>query len=364
MAYITGTGTSAQFYQAIIDQAVAEGWTEAGGIGTGFPITNGSVFVNMAEYGITLTDRTNNGALVRGVNRGSIGIGLTSSESQANSNTAGVRIFLDEFTYDINEWYIFTDSAGNHLHFAFKYSNLFYPEVWCHGGFGYINKEGMTHGDIFYASATCVPPFRTSDPNVSDELGYRNGSRGWPYGSRFSENDNAVIAIADHDESKTQYILFPPSPFNAGGGFPNTGEVYNNGAFTCFGLGTGVQDRSIQPDLISADLEMTGFTSCVTVPLNNPFSGSVSLMPAMFILNNSNLSPSELATKQSLLVYLGSYPDIRACTLDGLSTGAEVSFMTDTWKVFPFIRRTTRDLMNIVGTTSSGQQGIAYRKIV
>lgn len=43
MAYSTGSGDYVALMAAVLAHAVADGWVEAGGIGTGWPISSGIV---------------------------------------------------------------------------------------------------------------------------------------------------------------------------------------------------------------------------------------------------------------------------------------------------------------------------------
>lgn len=356
MAYSTGSGTGADFLDAIISHAVADGWVEDGGVGTGFPIRKNGLFINMGTFTVSVTDLTALASTARTVTLGSMGIGLNAADALTNRNNTTNRIRLFEFSYGVNEWHIFSDPGGNYVHWSFRFANLFYPEVWSHGGFGFIDKEGMSHGGIGYGTSSDIPTYITSTSgNVRD---YSSAQFGWPWGNRqFRLEWTSSLNIARR--ASTQYLIFAPQVTIPSTTYPQPGIVYFQGDRLALGMNPGVL-VSPYTSLTSGLSGNSGAGMCWIGQgaRNNPFLGSLTLAPAPFVILPSNADDSSLVG-----MYAGSYPGVRACNIENISSGGEVSFMGDTWKIFPLFRRTdpTR-LTNTDREFTSGTFGIAHRK--
>lgn len=85
--------------------------------------------------------------------------------------------------------------------------------------------------------------------------------------------------------------------------------------------------------------------------MNKPVTGGVPLLSIPFFLGDN--------TSDSNLIFLGDFPGVRLCRINNLAIGEEITYGSETWKVFPIKRKTGQDLD---GGASSYGYGLAFLK--
>jgi hypothetical protein len=63
-------------------------------------------------------------------------------------------------------------------------------------------------------------------------------------------------------------------------------------------------------------------------------------------------------------INVGSFPNIRVCSLENLLEGDEITFASDTWAVFPVLCRKEKSTLGGQYQVTSGRYGFAYKKVV
>lgn len=354
MSYSTGSGNAAAFVAALVAHAVAAGWTEVNGIATGFPLSKNGLFVSGQTTSGTVTDLSLN---ITTPNRPwsafEFGIGQNASQAAANRT---VRAY--DLAFGVDEWHIFSDADGNYVNWCFRYGTDKYSEVFSHGGFGFIDKEGMTHGGIGYAASGDIPSYTTLSSSFARF--YARCANGYPFnGSKQNYIDASSAGNARN--CTTQYTIFAPGVCPTATTFPQPGETFTLGAKMTQGLGLGVNVESYIDKVIINDVTYGAHLSWIgSGSPNNPFLGTAALSPGPLILLPGTGNDDDFNG-----IYAGVFPNIRNCNIENIANGGEISYMGDTWKLFPVLRKTNRGrLGNPDKEHTTGPFGIAHKKIV
>lgn len=345
MAYSTGSGSSSDMMAAVLSHAVGEGWIESGGIGTGWPISKG----NIRGIDFNLVDFTENdntpglpGGLVPKRDM-RLGLGSTPAEATSLASTSSVR--CPNFIYDVSQWYIFSDaSVGDHIHVVFQFSNGVNLDCFGHFSFGEIDKGGMSYGSVAYATTKYSRAYAVSSAE-SDWNDLTKCGNMWSGSIGEADDGSSQLAINVHSTD---------APCENGvSGWPSWDVTHQGGDFV-WGK-TGRQSSNYRgPDMIEGNPSIEFFAWAATPP---SFLGSVTLMPIPFILINSSSFSARLR-------WLGTYPNVRKCSVEGFSPGDEVSYGGETWVLFPTLRSTDNNQLRVDYSITSGRTGFAYKKVI
>jgi len=351
MAFTTGSGTFTDLQNAIIAHALADGWTEANGLGTGFPLTIGNTFVDLQTYTETETDFTIGST--RGTftaTNGALGLGIDSASAAADAalgSDASARI--PNATFAITNYFIFSDpaSGSNYIHVCFEFTNGPDPRVFQHFSFGEVNKQGLTHGGISYVSSMYRRGYAASQGSGSSSGNWNSLNRSsWPFAGAVGE--------ADDGSSDTSYIIHSPTPVDSAAGYPAMNTLIKRGAQMWDSTRMG---GDFENTMSASSVGYKPGWSGMHITQNPPFTGAISLQILPCILVNSTGSSGSIT-------WCGVFPDVRQGNMTNYSAGDEVSFGSDTWQIFPWTKQTANTLLNDQNIVTSGQACLAYRKVV
>lgn len=353
MAYSTGAGDYIALMNAVLVHAIADGWTEVDGVGTGWPLAKGDVGgVDWTTYESTEDDLTEAGdGVTRAQRYLRLGIGTTGANATLDAATTTTR--CANFAFDFTEWHIFSDpSVNDHIHVVARFTSGAYNDIFIHFSFGEIDKSGLTYGSVTYATATLRRGYAASTnggastpANSGDDWNSINFGK-WPFAGNWGEGDNATAV--------TSFIIRStnaPTPDGVGG-YPSWDTVYQDGAnLWAQNLRTQAYFHSYDSSS-SHGLALNALANDAQVHV-----GQVSFAPIVFVVLNGTSSSSRSR-------YLGTYPNVRACRTTGIEPGEEFTMGSETWVVFPMTRSTEEDELNVRYKVTSGRVGFAYKKVV
>lgn len=362
MAYSTGSGDYNALMAAVLAHAVADGWTEAGGVGTGWPISKGNVRgVDWATFTEAATNYVTGAGVPHTTRWIRICVGSSPADATANAALGSNNgAYFPNMEYTIDAWHIFSDpSIGDHINVVYQFSNGVDAKVFGHFSFGELDKHGMSYGSLAYASAhPCrgFPANQNSDQNFSYDwqAGYYpsvyrhfTGRLGYSYTNRLTFN-NFCYMTAPTD-----------SPFPALPIWPSNDVLYDQGRLmdTIGHHSSSYEPQNIDPVYIG-DLNSKFAAQCVAFT-SQPYSGGVSMMPLPILIANTTSNSSTLR-----FINLGSAPNVRYCGLQNLLDGDEITYAGDTWQVFPLLCRKATSTLGQQNTVTSGLAGFAYKKVV
>ena len=362
MAYATGSGDYIALMAAVLSFAVSEGWVEAGGVGTGWPISKGNVRgVDWETFTVSDTDYTGGGGSPKTTRWIRICVGTSPANATANAALgSGNGAYFPNMEYTIDTWHIFNDpSIGDHINVVVQFSNGVDAKVFGHFSFGELNKHGMTYGGLAYASAHPCRGFAdavSSDENLADDWNagqyatiYRHftGRIGYSYVDRLTYNNFCYIT----DPTNSPFPALPIWPAN---------DVLND------------QSRlmdTYSPNSSSTEIHTVGssqiggynakFATTAGYYSSQPYSGGVSLRPLPILIANTTANSSTLR-----FINVGSAPNVRLCSMQNLLDGDEITYGGDTWQVFPMLCQKATNTLGQDGVVSSGPYGFAYKKVV
>lgn len=350
MAYSTGSGTFTALMAAVAVHAVTDGWTESDGLGTGFPLEINTTFVDFDTYTASETDYTENaggGAITSTYAR----LALGTSAANATTNAASVDCLIPNAGYTITAWHIFSDATGtpNYIHVVFQFSNGVNADVYQHFSFGEIDQQGMTHTGVSYAAVPMRRGYAAgigSGQSADDWNSINRGS--FPFAGAVGENDDG--------DTDTQYIVDGTTTgVDSAAGYPTADTVYTSGSL--------LWDASRMGEDVEESLDYRGGGAGwkpawggMNANSQMPFTGAITMSPFPFILCNGTGSGNSIT-------WLGVFPDVRQCNMTNFAPGDEITYGSDTWKIFPWTRQTDNSFLNDAYLVTSGQAGLAYKKV-
>lgn len=354
MAYSTGSGDYTAVMTAVLAHALGDGWTESGGLGTGWPIetpTNGSFF-DWTSYTLSENDLTIGGGGGTKTQR-YIRLGLGVSGANATSDAAATTTVVPNMAYTFSEYHIFSDpTISAYIHVVVKFSNGPNTDVYQNFSFGELDKGGLTYGCIAYATADFrrgYAPLASTGVTAGDWNGFTNWAPGFTgiVGSpTYSSRANLSFLV---------HSTLAPAPNNASG-WPAHDVVVSNGASVwskSHDIGALVAGDNVH-NTTGNFFSMTHFAWVSQAPSQ---TGTITMMPLQFYLINST-------GFSGVLRYAGVFPGIRKTNVKDVTPGDEIAYALDTWKIFPMSRKTSWALSAVASTVSSGLAGYAIKKVV
>lgn len=361
MAYSTGSGNYLALMAGVLAHAVANGWVEAGGVGTGWPISKGNVRgVDWSTFTIGNNDFTGGSAVPKTTRWIRIAVGTSPADATANAASAATSASFPNMEYNIDTWHIFSDpSIGNHINVVVQFTNGYDAAVFGHFSFGELNKHGMTYGGIAYASAHPCRGF------AADNNGDENFARDWQagiYGSIFRHfNGRIGYSYASNlTYNPFQYVISPTNnPFPLIPQWPAANTSHNQSRLLdTYGISAGSWEID---DTTATNLGNTNakFGHSALIASSQPYSGGVSFMPIPILIANTTAASQTLR-----YLNVGSAPNVRLCSLQNLLAGEEITYAGDTWQVFPMLCSKPTTTLGKSGIVSSGPYGFAYKKVI
>ena len=359
MAYSTGSGDYLALMAAVLAHAVTDGWVEAGGIGTGWPISKGNVRgIDWATDTVAATDYTNGAAVPKTARFLKLAAGT--SPANATANAAGsIYAHVPNMEYNFDAWHIFSDpSLCDYIHVVVQFTNGIDAQGFGHFSFGEIFKHGMGYTAIAYTSAH---PVRGFSPNNVFSNNQTNDAHSGVYGRIrriFTGNLGWFSFLSFFTVGNPVTFIVDPTvnPFPVSGVWPTPDVLYDSSSLLdSYGPSSG----SFFIDSDDPGVKNAKFSHNSLFTISQPYSGGVSLGPIPLFIANSTSNISSLR-----FINVGSFPNVRLCSLANLLAGDEITYASDTWKVFPFVARKERSTLGQQYKVSSAFYGLAYKKVI
>jgi hypothetical protein len=355
MSFATGSGDYVAFMNAILSFAVADGWVEDGGVGTGWPISSPGGRVRGVDW--TTTTQNENDVTVGGaggvIQSRYIRLAIGSSPADATANAvANLGSHFLNAHYTFSSWWLFSDpaSGADYVHAVVKFSNGANPDVYSHMSFGEIQRFGMTHGGIAYAMCHNARGWARNANSGNLSEAHNSYNRGHKlFSGQYGETDDSF--------SDLTHMCQAPLAANPAAGYSAADADRHNGEGVLDTTGLGTDSDNI----LGYDGQLGGgykFTTGVHNSIMPPFSGAISLMNCPFILINSTATGARGT-------YCGDFPNVRMCGLGNTFLGEEeITYAGETWQIFPWLRNTANGILNDSAVVTSGRLGVAYKKVV
>lgn len=344
MTYSTGSGTYSDMMDAVLTHASTDGWTLTS---ADWPISKGNVRgIDWDTYTQTEDDMT------EGLAGGSktqryIRLGLGTSGANATSRAASSVAQIPNMAYDITAWHIFSDpSLCDYIHGVYQFSNGIHADCYGHFSFGELDKQGLTYGGLSYVSTRKSRGYAVTAGNNTTAGDWNSVNRGGGLfqGLYGKSNDCScdIEFIVDATDA--------PAP-NGVSGWPATDTIISGGT-NMWGHVNGCGDNQLDPK----HAENVALNWSAWRGQSQIYSGAISLAPMMmFLINGTSVS--------SRMRYLGNFPNVRMVRLNNIAPGAEITYNSETWKVFPALRSTDDSILGTSYKITSGRVGFAYKKV-
>lgn len=353
MTYSVGSGTYVDMMAAVLSHAVTDGWTTTAG---NWPISKGRVRgVDWDSY--TVNDNNyNSGSPIAHTTRW-IRIAIGSSHANATANLGSNAAHCPNMEYTIDQWFIFSDpsSGADFIHCVFRFSNDVDAKCYGHFSFGEVNRHGMSHGGVAYASAH---PCRAFAAGYSDNPIYpldcnaglharvrRTFTGRLGYNGSIYNTENNICYMSDAANS----------PFPSLSVWPDD-DVLHNDARVLDTMALHHYDYNVETSYLN-----NTNAKFSTAPFDftaQPYSGGISLGPLPLFIANTTSNSSSLK-----MIQVGSFPNVRTCSLISFLPEDEITYGGDTWKVFPLIVKKPKNTLGNSTVVSSGEYGLAYKKV-
>jgi len=352
MTYSTGSGDYNALMAAVLAHAVTDGWTTTTG---NWPISKGNVRgVDWATFTATEADRTLLGGATKTARYLRIAVGTSTANATTNVAADATSAQVANLEYVLTSWHIFSDpSLCDHIHVVFNFSNGINSDCYGHFSFGELDKHGMAHTAIVYAIGSPKRGYSVTTGAGSTCGDWNGGCYGRtlsPYtgkayfsGATFYNSRNNLVWIADP--------TIAPQPAS---GWAAIDAVNGNTLVLNVIQDDFSSSSSISPASTRSSEPSWSCWNQFTTP--QPYSGAISMGPLPFWLLQS-------ITTSSQIMYLGAFPNVRICSLESYSPQAIVTYGAEEWMLFPMLRSTAWDQMQILDVVSSGRSGYAFKKV-
>jgi len=352
MTITTGSGDYTALMGSILTHAITDGWTTSGGT---WPISKGNV------RGIDWTTFTQSEAdytLLGGATKTAryVRIGLGTSLATATTNAAlGTAAHCPNMEYTFTAWTIYSDpTLCDYIHVVVNFSNGVNGDCYMHFGFGEMDKKGMAHTAMVYA--TCHAKRAYANGTQSG-----NASRDWNGG-----------LYGSTEQGFTGALRYDWSDYN----FTNSTCFMIDGTVSPVFVGWPVVDTVLDPHDVmdtlsfhnssiisqnSAGLRTSGASwgpathACFMDP--QPYSGAVTLGPLGCWL-------AQNGTTSGLIMYLGDFPNVRTCSMRTFAAGDTVTYSSDDWNLWPMLRIGAETDLHSTLHIGSGAAGFAHKRVV
>jgi hypothetical protein len=253
-------------------------------------------------------------------------------------------------------WHFFADATvSDHIHCIVQIS----AEVFMHFSMGFVDKKGLTHNGVAYVTAAPNAYFR----NVSNYTNGTSGSMNTPEYLNFPfcgvANNQTPFQPASYDFSPSM-IIKNSNAWPAGWHGPVASAT---GASPLLGLIHRTVNTSAiyRPEEWPKDVNAGGHLLNLVVQAEAaPYSNIVPLFPVPVFKYHYS---SAVGATSRRLCYVGDFPNIRLVNMTNLIPGQEITVGSDTFKCFPVLRQELWANRLLYPLPSSGQFGIAYKKV-
>lgn len=268
---------------------------------------------------------------------------------------------------DVEEYHFFSDpTVSLHFHVAFRVV-FGARSYWYHFSGGELNKMGMSHHGVVYATASLMTPFsRVAEVSPVGLLGaYPHNALSMSGYFMGGIEQAATVRYSTIGDSSVNYCFTQ----SGGSGFP----LPNDAAWPPRGSTTVDGEWMVQTvlprpgadasdDQWSHTLASTAWASPGSVgwtSLQHPTTGFSSMGSLPFILSTGNQN-SETAD----FCMLGEFPNVKTIRIDLLEATSIVAIGSDEWMCFPLLRKTEYvNSIDLPRVPLSGPSGMAYKKV-
>lgn len=356
MTYATGSGDYIALMNAVLAFAIADGWTTSGG---NWPISKGVVRgVDWSTFTANEADFTLLGGASRTHRYIRISVGTSLANATANAANSATSAVVPNMDRTFTNWYIFSDPGvgkPDYIHVVVQFSNGINPSCWGQFSFGEIDRNGMTHTGIAFASSNPMRAFRNNiETGISsrDWNGGLNGRNIGPFTGSIGI-DGTYLYI------ETLVCIIDPtvSPLPASG-WPAVNTLLTRSSFLNMtsnspGWTNAGYGRPLR--LGTANDKDHRFTTMASIARAQPYSGALSMSPIHLAIMNGT-------TNAARCIFLGTFPGVRMTCVEDYAETDEVTFSTETFKVFPLLRKSP--VSDIEGTqVTSGYYGLGYKRV-
>jgi hypothetical protein len=259
------------------------------------------------------------------------------------SATAGDRIEVNDLAGPFTAYHLF--GTGNYIHVVVQTD----VRRWQHFSIGLLDQGSLTHSGAAYAMG-------------GSHWFWRAGSGSTPYAVDNSANwfnriDYANIPFAapmtvaiTTNEIAARHIYIPDA-LPVGWSTISADHVPNQTLYQM-----ALMTRRNDPSLWNSGNDTGNLLSGVLRSTVSQWGGNLVLWSMPMILR--------FGISGTTQCYVGDYPDVRLCNMEGLNQGQEIQLGSDTWMVFPAGRQTPWGTQAQVGLQfSTGQYALAYKKV-
>lgn len=364
MAYSTGAGNNLQdLMDAVRGFALGLGWTiDVWSTADQRLYLSKGVCKAAWQWGSTnwteyLLDG-NTAIIADGWVRGTLSSGpLTNVEPSSLPGAAGPRAGYfygfcgtNDLTGPYIGWHLFSDAAGNYIHVTVQTA----ADRYAHFGFGVGDNLGLSHSGVAYMYGDGARYYwrhkSLSTPTSDYNLDYNDAGI---IGPMFSYT-SGPYAYNSYFQAYTENGL--PAGFTNSVAIPSYGSSsYENTSQRAVPLMTATSDLSSEDEYPSI---LGPGPRLLDAVIGNPPGGHSPYAPmAGFPL----IVADESAINKCAL---GAVPDLRMINMTGITARQELALGLDTWVIFPKKRQANWSDSKTAEAVTSGQFGLALKKIL
>jgi len=339
---------------AVLAHALADGWNETGGAGTGWPISKGNIrAIDWDTYTENVSDWTFNNQ--RSITKRNIRLNLDTTPALSTSELVNSQTIFSNLQWPISEWHIFSEPAlCDHVNVAFKVSTGDYAEIWTHFSFGELDRRGLPDSHVAYTAAQLALGF--SEKNLNWNSFNPDGDASWMNLFHHRWMFGGAIGNRNVEASGFQFLMNTADmPVPVGAGWPTGDTVFRQGEKVWNYNNLSNQTRDFSDSSGFQDNE--AFNAQFLRFDAQPFSGNLSMAAMPIYAANGGGS-------ENLLVWVGQAPNIRFASVKDYNAGDEVVYGGDTWVVFPVLRKSEMNELGVTNTVASGPAAYAYKKVI
>lgn len=359
MAYATGSAANLnEILAALQTFAAAQGWTIdkwTSGSNLLF-MRKGQCFVAM--QGATQTNTTYPGGVSTSVTdtvlRIALSTSLTTSLTAYHAHPGSIvttatdqdRVEVNDLIGPFSAYHFFSGNEGAgdpaYIHVVIQTATDRYQ----HFSIGNLDKKGLSHSGVGYAVGC-------------NRYWFRNASGADLTSSSMIFNDPIRHPIPFDGSGITTVVSSATAQHYIPDALPlswSAGAILGNYNLAGTAMCMSLINRPMRPSGYGTTSGANALLSNVIVSPTSQWSGNVVLWPLPVIIMNPGTSQ---------LCYVGDYPNVRMLNMEGMGPGQEITYGSETWKVFPSMtqRAWGQDRTAGFDGVSSGQYGLAYKKV-
>lgn len=353
MTVTTGSGDYAALMGAILTHAVTDSWTTTGG---DWPISKGNVRgVDWTTFTQSEADFTLFGGASKTARYVRIGIGTTPGGATTNAALDSA-CHVPNCEYSFTSWTIYSDpSLCDYIHVVAQFSNGVNGDCYMHFGFGELDKKGMGHTAVTYATCHAKRGYSAATQDGSGAGDWNGGLYGSaPHGFTgslryiFSDQTNVNPSSFIIDGTVTPVFV----------GWPLVDTVLDpKDVMDTLSYGSGGTDTITTEGNRDTSNASWGPATHAAFMDPQPYSGAVTLGPLGFWLHqNRGIS--------GLIMYLGDFPNIRSCSMRTFNPGDLVTYSSDNWNLWPMLRVSDEADLQVLHHVGSGSAGFAHKRVI